>query len=58
MADFQKPFISLFPPGLTGDDPLIPEKPDMLFFIFTDLGFAVLVALRGDGCDSSSQVLS
>lgn len=40
--------------GTTGS---FRRNPDTLFFIFIELGFAVLVALTGDGCDSSSEGL-
>lgn len=58
VAEFQKPFISLVPPGLARDGRLIPEKP----------GHAALHLYRtwlcgrrcsegGRGCDSSSEGL-
>lgn len=34
-----------------------PEEPGM-FFIFNGLGFVVPVALRGEACDSGSEILA
>ena len=64
VANFQKPFVSLFPPGLAGDnDRLIPEKPRhaVLHLYRTWLCGSCCFAAGGgwgDGCDRCSEVLN